>query len=397
MSSSLVEAVQAARTLRELTWADVTDDRMVQRLVAAAGRAGAPPVNTALYSPRGSGVASVRHGIGRAEPVASPHLAGEPEPQDGGGPELRVLGADAIRRLRGHRCVVVDEHTWGTPYAAATVVIELCCAGVTVLTRGLSATVRSMVAPEVLAVADDVSEQAVLDPSRREALSIAVRRRAHRVYGFQAPGDDSFPTISVLVPATELEQAQPLLDQVAAQSWPQVQVHQVHADADPQAVLDEVIEAGAVYVSRMTPGIAYGPHHLEDLVQALRHSGAALAVSPTRFTHEPQAGVLLEHPGLILEDAGPPQDRTMADSLPPGLALWYAVDGTDGPPTGPSYHVHGCSAVLLPTQQHLTRATVHMVHRRHPAQLEWFRPSRAEPTRPSHRSYFAEASTAVRS
>ncbi len=396
MSSSLLEAVQAARTLRELTWSDVTDDDMVARLVAAAGPAGAPCVNTALYSPRGSGLAVTRHGVGRAAPAVRPRLTDSAVLEVDGGPDPRVLGADAIRSLRAHRCVVVDAHSWGTPYRAATVAIELCCAGVAVLTRCLPGVVRSMVAPELLDVADDVSEQAVLDPARREAMSIAVRQRAHRSYGFQAPGDDAFPTISVVV-AAELEDTQPVLDQVAAQSWPAVQVHEVDTDQDPRALGDQVLEAGAVYVARMAPGIAYGPHHLEDLVQALRHSGAAAAVSPPRFTHEPQAAVLLERPGLVLEGTALPRDQTTADSTAAGLALWYAEDGTDGPPAGPSYQTHGCSAVLLPTPQHLDKASVHAVHRRLPAQLSWFRRSRAQPTRPTHQSYFAGASSGVRS
>lgn len=403
MPPTLTDEVTAARALRELTWAEASRDSgdAVRALLAEAGRASPLLVNTAVYSPRGFAGVRDRAGTGTVSAHSSPSASSSAEPTEGGVGEA-VVGVDVIRALRAHRCLRVDEASFSTPYAVASVVASLCCAGVAVLTRELSPLVRLLVDSELLWLADDVTEPGPTDPRVREATSIAVRRQGHRAYGFPAPAHHEAPGVSVLVPA-DGPGGDSLIAQARAQSWPTVHVHLV--GAAPDSGLDEQIAAtGSVYLTRMVLGVTYGPHHVEDLVQSLRHSGAPWAQSPQRFGWDAQTGLVLESPGVVIEGSavqGTAVDQTGrgagAQGLP-GTALWYAEDGADGRLAGPAYLGHGGNAVAMsPGWPSSAGPLVTNVHRDHPAQLAWFDPPPAQSPRAVHASYFARASCGVRS
>lgn len=389
------QAAAAARAaLRMLTWAqaDSTPGKQLRELIAVAGLALLPPVNTAIASPRGFRRSTPTRAL--ACLGADPAVLGEGD--RGGAGMLRValdrlLGSDAMLGLRTVPGATVDERSWATPWQVAAAVAVLCSAGVPVLTSGLSEPVRSMLDSELLAAGDLLDVISVRDPDRREVLSIGLRRAALRAYGYHPPLDPTHPLVSVVVERTA--RTERLRADLAAQSWPQVRLHvvdeasQAHeAHEAHDSLLREVQAAGSVYLTRMRPGVSYGPHHLEDLVQALQHSGCAVACSPPRFSHEPEHGAIVERPSTPAEATSPTRGEL--------AALWYSDDGLT-PPVGTAYLGHGCNAVQTDADPS-DRAPTGIVHRRTPPQLAWFETDSHRPAHPAD-SYFARAGSRSRS
>ncbi|MGI8947176.1 MAG: hypothetical protein ACR2FV_04220 [Ornithinimicrobium sp.] len=388
------QTAPAARTaLRALTWA--RSDRMTREelleLIAAAGPALLPPVNTAIASPRGfrrTTPTRTISSVGNAQPSTDGREHQSAPTPHAGMPYIgldRLLGADAVQGLRPAPGVTVDERSWTTPWQVATAVAALCCAGVPVLTAVLPATVRSMLDPGLLAAGDLLDDVDVRDPDRREARSIGLRRSAHRAYGYHPAHDPPRPAISVLADQATLTEA--LRHQLAAQSWSQVHLH-VLGD-DDISLLREVQATGSVYLTRLRAGVSYGPHHLEDLVHALWHSGCGVACSPRRFAHEPEHGAVVERPATPTEVTSPTSEGLA------GTALWYAGHGLT-PPDGPAYLGHGCNAVLTDAQP-ADWAPTSIVHRRTPPQLAWFHAESGHSTLTAANSYFARAGSRARS
>ncbi len=382
----------SARRLREMTWAAAalaTDEELREPAIALDTLL-LPPLNASMLSPCGLAVelsaqpARVVHLTAGGVPVAQPHGTGDWVALQG-----RVVGGDIVRALRGYPLVMVDELSWQTPYQVAVVVVSLALAGVPVATAELSPAVRSMIDAPLLDLSDVVAPETVRDPYRRESVSIAIRRRAHRAYGFHVLSDPAHPPVSVVVQAQEPARTAVVLDAVARQSWPNVHVHVV---ADPEeavaaraalrswpratsatSVIDrdslegDVGRVSSVYLTRIEPTIAYGPHHLEDLVHALRHSGAPVAHSRSRFSYDAGREVVLEAPGAAGEGPG---DDGLA-----GASLWYADDGLDGSARPGGYLVHGCNVVALERRGGLdayAEPTTQFARGTLPPQLSWF-------------------------
>ncbi len=383
------QAAPAARAaLRALTWAQShsTPGEELRELIAVAGPALLLPVNSVIASPRG-----FRRSTPTRKVVSLSAVADVPGEEDQNGAEAGVprvalealLGSDAVLALRTVPGATIDERSWSTPWQVAAAVTALCCAGVPVLTHRLCEPVRSMLDPELLAAGDLLDVMGVRDPDRREALSIGLRRAAHRAYGFRPPLDPPHPTVSVVVERAALTDR--LRAELAAQSWPRVSLHVVQ-EVDPAggaSLLHDVRAAGSIYLTRMSPGVSYGPHHLEDLVHALRHSGCAVACSPPRFTDEP------EHRAIVERSATPAEVTSPTRAELAGTALWYADDGLTSP-VGPAYLGHGCNAVQIVAEPS-DRAPTSIVYRRSPPQLAWFEADPAPPGGSSARSYFARA------
>lgn len=214
-----------------------------------------------------------------------------------------------------------------------TATVALALAGVPVTGDGLPEGVRGRLDAELLATMDAIHPDSVRDPGDRELLSLALRRRAWQVAGYR-PRTEQPPTVLVLLPDCEVPQT--LRRDLEAQVHPGLQVRQVQVAEGPEAEA-AVREGQATYVTRMVPGLRYGPHHLADLVHALGHSGARVALSPRRFL--PWRG------GAWLEDWRGPSESPAEEGLPGG-SLWYAVDGATEPvPAGEGYAVHGTGAV----------------------------------------------------
>lgn len=256
-------------------------------------------------------------------------------------------------------------------------VLWLALAGVPVSTEGVAPAVRHRLDPDLLALLDRVDPAAVADPGERELLSLALRRRARLLLGHHF---DHLPrTVVVLLPDGELPAA--LAADLAAQTWTEVVRCQTSGEDAAQAVASAYHE-GALYCTRMGAGLRYGPHHLADLIEALRYSGARVAHSPLRF--RPWRG------GAWLEDAA--VEGSAAGGMTDG-SLWYAVDGPAAPASAEGYAVHGAGAVPVsdvdggpPTPLRLHPGT--------PTVLNWVGPVAGDgELRPP--SYFATAGASV--
>lgn len=257
-------------------------------------------------------------------------------PREGQTVAPRALwGTDHLTALRDAPLVRVDPtgaHD-GDDRLILRSVVALALAGVPVTGHGLPALVRERLDRELLAVLDAVTPGTVRDAGERELLSLALRRRAWQVAGYRPPSTEP-PTVLVLLPEGELPET--LRGDLAAQVHPGLPVR-CRQVAEGEEAARVVREERVVYVTRMTSGLRYGPHHLADLVHALGHSGARVALSPRRF--------LPWRDGAWLEDWRVPCEAPADEGLPGG-SLWYAVDGACAPvPDGEGYAVHGAGAV----------------------------------------------------
>ena len=259
----------------------------------------------------------------------------------------------------------------------------LSLAGVPVAGPELPEGVRGRLDPDLLALLDRVGPATVSDPGARELLSLALRRRARELAGH--PPADLHPPVAVLLPVDELSSA--LAADLEAQTWTAVVCCPV-VDGEATEALAQAREAAeALYCTRMGPGLRYGPHHLADLVEALRHSGAKVAHSPARFRPW-RDGAWLEDDTAGIEGPAP-------GGLPDG-SLWYAVDGPE-PPVAPQdgYAVHGAGAVPAPgAEADLDdgRAVALRLHSGTPTVLDWLTAEepRTAPVRSTPESYFVK-------
>ncbi|OLT17782.1 hypothetical protein BJF80_00115 [Serinicoccus sp. CUA-874] len=320
------------------------------------------PVNQAIFSPRG-----FRPHLRDTRLVAQVEAG-------------TVWGADDLARLRPSGMVRVrppgtepDPGAAGTTQDAARTghgaglspeeltvrtVFWLTLAGVPVAGEGLPDAVRDDLDPILVGLLDRVHPEGVTDLGERELLSLALRRRARALT--TRGSTDVSPAVLVLLP-DEDDLPATLLEDLARQSWPSVVSCHV---SDPGRADELAIEArgrGTLYCTRLSTDLRYGPHHLADLVDALRHSGAAVAHSPMRFRPW-RHGTWLEDDQLTVE-------CTATEGLEGG-SLWYAEDGASAPTNTEGYAVHGCNATpAAPTAG--SRAVALRIHRATPAALDW--------------------------
>lgn len=350
------------------------------------------PTNAAIFSPRGFrprvpdprtvvevpagsvwGSDDVRRlrtaGLVRVTPPAPPEPAGEPRSGGDASPG-RMLGADDL---------------------TVRTVVWLTMSGVPVSGPPLPASVRDRLDPTLLDLLDRVTPDAVADPGARELLSLGLRRRTREVQA-RRRGSTSRPVLVLLPEAADTPPT--LLADLAAQTWPAVPLHEPPGGATADDVLTQAREVGAPWCTRVRADVRYGPHHLADLVDALAHSGAAVAHSPLRFRPWPD-GSWLEDDRLGVE--GPARTGLEAGSL------WYAADGPVPPSGVDGYAVHGANAVPAEPVEGSEAVALRLSGRR-PAVLDWLvpdedegRPPAGGPGGPLPPSYFAGAPSRARS
>lgn len=278
--------------------------------------------------------------------------------------------------------------------AHAATVVTLLLAGVPVATGELPEPVRELLDTELLDLADTVTAEQVRDAGRREVLSLALRRRAWAVTRPPVMQDPADNPVLAIIPE---EPTEDLRQDLAAQTWPVAQTV-----TDDQPDLDTRVEQaarhGTVYVTRLDPALRYGPHHLGDLVQAIRHSRARVVHSPARFETIGNGRWLERDDGRC--------EATGSAGLPGG-SLWYAADGPSLPqPDRGDYLINGANAVPAAG----TGGTAPLVasgalppapsrlHRKRPAVLDWLGSTDpvgtvGEPEASLPSSYFAAAGT----
>lgn len=382
------------RRVRSMTWASAASTPLSEltAMVESISVVPLPPVDAAGLSPEGfhPRVPRIGNVTGRATVRTS---GGDLYVMDVARPDVvpvgRYIDRASIRNLRRYRYAVIDELSWASPSAVATAVVSLSLAGVLVETRSLSRAVRAMLDAVMLGVTDDVGPETTNDDHGREALSLQLRRRAREVYGFAPQQGHRHPIVSVVIEARSTIETSRLLEELARQTWPSIRTHLVPVGAkNPRS---EIAKVGALYVTRFEPTNTYGPHHLEDLVHALRHSGAAAAHTVSRFTYHRAHRILLEAYPLIGE--------VTADEGAPGGSLWYAPAGGGSPGSGlpPGYQVHGCNLVALDSAPQDEVRSPRKVYRSLPPQVEWLRRmDELLPPSGARESYFSTANRCAR-
>lgn len=305
-----------------------------------------------------------------------------------------LWGADDIEALREAPLVTIatepaDQQPAGDRVLRQTV-LSLTLAGVPVSTQGLPEAVREHLDPGLWQLLEGITPETMADPARRELASLALRRSTWQLAGYRPPVAEE-PVVLALLPEAEVPET--LAADLAAQQTPGLRLvvrHLAHDD-DPEAV---VAQERAVYLTRPQPGLRYGPHHIADLVHALAHSGARVALSPRRF---------LPWQGAWLED-GSGAVESPAEAGLPGGSLWYAVDGTTEPVAGShGYAVHGTGAVPTGGPQAEDAGLVPLrLHTGIPPVLDWLAADQGDATEaggagttslaPTGPSYFAASS-----
>lgn len=310
-------------------------------MLTADGRIGGVHLlcpNPGLFSPRGF----VAH-------VAQPHrVVSVPAASIWGRAQLDDLRSAALVRL-DDPVLTTDDTEPGTgpgtgsasvhPGSELTVdqlvaqtALALSMAAVPVAGASLRTGARTLLDPELLGLLDQVTAQSAADAQAREGLCLQLRRRAWELAGFPR---GSQAVVAVLLPEDAPAQLAADLEHQSLTTWLRLPLGPLAPEDEARAAVADARSRGATYVTRMDPALRYGPHHLADLVHALRHSGAAVAHSPARFwAWEGQAW--LEDDTCL--------EREATQGLPGG-ALWYAADGPHPPELGPGYAVHGGNAV----------------------------------------------------
>lgn len=340
-------------------------------------------INTSLATPAGYRLPAVATKPRQIDNSAAPAQ----DVADGGVSHHVLLGRGELSELR-HALVVLNDSTWYRPLDAAVAVARLSCAGATVVTGQLVPSVRELLPVDLVRLCDVLNVATNVAPDQHEDLSISVRRSAHRSFGYNPSGDQHLPSVAVFIDPTSHSAAR-LETEFARQENVKVSIVRAKDWTEgfgrPSEPADD-----ALYVADTRPDVTYGPHHLEDLIQALRHSGADLAFSPDRFEHQPDQGVLLE------DVAGPSETLLpiRAGSPYQGNSLRYRSAGSAEPRL--SYAVHGCQSIVLPVGANpIGRRTHGRVRRTRPPQLAWADDVLVDGAEPAP-SYISRAAVAAR-
>ena len=229
-----------------------------------------------------------------------------------------LLSAATIRRLRRldhvdlRNGLAPDE---GTPPArVARLLAVLAGLGVPIVTGRLPLDIRDLLHPDLSTELEAASPETLSAAVGREAVAIRQRRAALRTHSVSASWQQvradlglpvQEPTVSIVAATRRPDFVPHLLRTVAAQRGVEKEVIVVthgfdasdrHAPAIDDALvtlirgaddaalgdllaLGSSIAAGDV-IAKMDDDDWYGPHHLEDLLQAMSWSGAALAGAP---------------------------------------------------------------------------------------------------------------------
>ncbi len=316
-------------------------------------------INTSLATPAGYRLPTVP-----AKPRLVDNKAAHAQDGEDGGMRPHVLlGRGELTALR-HALVVLNAPTWHNPLDAAGAVARLSCVGATVVTGQLAQSVRALLPADLVRLCDVLDIATSVSPDQHEDLSISVRRSAHRSFGHNPSGDHHLPSVAVLIDPSPRSTAR-LETEFARQENVEVSIVRAKDWTEGSGRPDGTVNDDALYVADTRPDVTYGPHHLEDLIQALRHSGADLAFSPDRFEHQPDQGVLLE-------DAAGPSETFLPSGAAPGrgTSLRYTSAGSVRPRL--SYAVHGCQSIVLPIGANpIGPRTDGRVRRTMPPQLAW--------------------------
>src|SRR4051794_11775381 len=247
-----------------------------------------------------------------------------------------VLTTSAVRRLR--RLPYVDLRTAHmtsdaaaiAPRLLARLLAVLAGLGVPVVSGPLPGAVRGLLHPDLVSELEVATTDTLTSPTGRESVSIRQRRAALRTHSSSAAWQQVRaelglprlePTVSVVAASRRPDFLRHLLRTVGAQrnvrSETVVVTHGYDADRHALAgllghnvtlvrgpdgaplgqllALGSSMAAGDV-VAKMDDDDWYGPHHLEDLTQAMAWSGAVLAGAPNDHIYLAEHDVTVTRP-----------------------------------------------------------------------------------------------------
>jgi hypothetical protein len=237
-----------------------------------------------------------------------------------------VLDLALIRSLRWLRHIDLGARSdlrHVPPVVAARLVTRLAAAGVPLLAPELSPELAELLAPDLRDAVTAVTDADLSDPLAREVASVRLRRTAMRRHSHRAVWNEirrelgiasrPDPTVSVLLCTRRPERLADACAAVGDQQHVSVELILVThgftltlgeraAAADASGCPLTVIEASAEVplgdalnaaldaargdvVAKMDDDDWYGPHHLEDMVQALGWSGAVTVGTAFEFVY----------------------------------------------------------------------------------------------------------------
>jgi hypothetical protein len=280
-------------------------------VVVGAEFAGLPPVDTAVCAPRGFAPA----GPDLATLTASPGglVLAAPTGSRLLDPLVGVTEND-VRALRAARAVRATGDGPGLGRALS----QLCVAGVPVSAPELPAAVANELGDDLATRLRAADPMHLADERDRESWSIDARRRALSrfapdEYWARVATEPATTTVSVLLATRRTALLPFALAQIARQDWANLQLvlvlHGPSPDdpavraalaAFPHPIEVVPVDAGVVFGHALNAGLArcagdyvtkfddddwYGRHHITDLVQAHRHSGAELVGVPGYYVY----------------------------------------------------------------------------------------------------------------
>jgi len=317
-----------------------------------------PPVDTAVISPAGF-LPYPRQGIAVAETRTGGRVLIRAA---AGGKVLAVLpngtglGETLIAALRDYSYLDVSGLGSGTigRLEAASMLASFAVAGVPILNVG-SVDGGKLLGREVLNAMDNFDAADV--PVIRESKSIDMRRTALDFFSpssrwgkWTANFGRSLPEpelVSVVLATRRPDRIRSAVDQIARQSWPNVEIIVVlHGVEVPEGtlslltdcgrpvtvrriprerVLGDVLNAGVEaasgqLIAKMDDDDWYGEHHLRDLVRAKEYSGAHLVGNQVEF-------VYLEDLDLVTRR--PPEGERFTNHVAGGTMMISAADLAD--------------------------------------------------------------------
>jgi hypothetical protein len=212
--------------------------------------------------------------------------------------------ADLVARLRPYAGVIDHPALHPSTADRAELLTTLATAGVPVVAHDVDPELRSLLGDELTDIITSAEPADLTDPETRDRLSIRLRRLR------QVPAP--LPLVSVVLPTNRPEFLDHALQQVARQTYPELELVVVlHGDGfaitdtemekrygspvtvvrvDSKTVFGEALNRGVAassgtLVAKMDDDDWYAPEHLWDLVRAMDYSGADLVGKAAEFVY----------------------------------------------------------------------------------------------------------------
>jgi hypothetical protein len=325
--SIAIDGVTPALALDPFSFATRTAPDIVQIEVATDGReleiAGGPPVS--YYYNNGDG----RRWLAAHMPHVHPPIGFFPQGR-AATTRLDQIASTTVTERRRRRLVATARHyravdcssTSLDAVTTARLIVDLAGAGVPLAATAVPDEVARLLGPDLVAAIEGCQVEGLADPRQRERHSVTLRRlvyRRHSVYEnlaalAAAHGHvvSASPSVSILMATNRPKMVIFAIEQMAAQRYPNVEILcGLHGFSLPRATRERVaaiaphaqlfeigsdLDLGQVlaYVGERASGDLvtkwddddwYTTEHLNDLVAAMRYSGAGVVAKAAEYVY----------------------------------------------------------------------------------------------------------------